>query len=181
MIGQYVFGNMFLQYIIVLFVFTTGYSIALIYYVGFDLDGFILNLSNTFWIGLLPVVLGYKLFRLFYFPHFTDENNYLKNKRWPAFWDTWYLIVGMLGSFIKGAARYITAVLFTLLSGYRVQVSAFPAPYHFKDTLYKSFYGMIVMECLHEKILPEFHENEKPADYGDLQIYLFQNDLLLEN
>jgi hypothetical protein len=78
---------------------------------------------------------------------------------------------------IKGATRYILAVVFTLISGFQIQVSAFPAPYHFYDTLYKSFYSTLVVECLNQRIVPEFAENEKPRDYGDLQIYLFQNDL----
>jgi hypothetical protein len=49
---------MFLQYMVVLTVFVTGYTATLLYYVGFELDQFILNRSNTFWIGLVPVIVG---------------------------------------------------------------------------------------------------------------------------
>lgn len=94
-------------------------------------------------------------------------------------WDTWFMVLGFVGSAVKGAVRYITALVYDLISGFKPHISAFPPPFNFRDPLYSSFYGMIVVTCLQDRNLPLFTNNEKPADYKNKLLYLDVNDRIL--
>lgn len=92
--------------------------------------------------------------------------------------DTWFLLLGFIGTAIKGIVRYVTALLFKLISGFKPHISAYPPPYNFQDPLYRSFYAMIVVSCLRDRIVPEFPDNDKPEDYRNKLLYLNSNEIM---
>ena len=83
-----------------------------------------------------------------------DENNFIKNKTFFSFWDTWYFLIGNVGAFIKAVARYGISLGAVLLLGYKVQNTIMPAEFQSFDSLYCGFYATIVIHCMNEGIIP---------------------------
>lgn len=83
-----------------------------------------------------------------------DQKNFIKNKAYFSFWDTWYFVIGNVGAFFKAFIRYLLGIASVLLLGYRVHISIMPHPFGEIDTLCAGFYATVVVECLKENIIP---------------------------
>lgn len=84
-----------------------------------------------------------------------SPQNYFKNKRWAAFLDSYYFLIGLVANVLTGSLRYLLSSMLYYLLGYRVYVSTYPKPMHKLDSLYKSFYATLILHCLRLGLEPE--------------------------
>ena len=151
--AQFVINCFFLEYLAGMAVFITFYALSCKELLSFTWK-IAKALPVSFWLGLVPVTIGYLIYRAIYFPFFTTHQSFIKNKSYFSFWDTWYFLVGNFGALLKAATRYFLGIGSILVLGYRVNITIMPVPFDKLDTLYCGFYASIATHCMNEGIIP---------------------------
>lgn len=100
----------------------------------------ITSLQLKFFLQLIPAILA-----VFYFPTLMDQNNYIKNYRIAAFFDSIYNLLGLTGSVFRAITRYFLALAIDMIIGLDPTRSIYPDGLQRLDNLYKSFYATVLV------------------------------------
>lgn len=151
--AQFIINAFFLGYLFAFGLFLTCYLLSF-KETFVILWNFVKSREPLFWVGLIPVILGYFLCRSVYFPQLVDKHKFVKNKTYFSFWDTWYFLIGGIGAALKALTRYFIAIAAIFILGYRVNRSIMPHPLDKLDALYCGFHASVALHCMKEGIIP---------------------------
>ncbi|CAG9331300.1 unnamed protein product [Blepharisma stoltei] len=147
--SEFMVNNVFLLYTFGAFIFLGLYVVSIIFI--FNIPAYLLlDRPISFWLSFAPTIWS-----VLYFRFLVTKKNFIKNKRYMAFWDSWYFLVGFFGAIVKGLSRFGIGIGVSLFLGFRAHVSIVPTPFDVFDSLYCSFYASIALQCLSLGIIPD--------------------------